>query len=90
MFSCQKGDFDSSKEYLRKALKLALRYDDAAPDNLSKIEVNRIMHIQSQPRYVGFVAVKTAMQRLDEMANFSDEYAPRLKEIWTEVKEEAL
>ena len=90
LFSCQKGDFDSAKEYLRKALKLALRYDDAAPDNLSKIEVNRIMHIQSQPRYVGFVAVKTAMQRLDEMANFSDEYAPRLKEIWTEVKEEAL
>lgn len=90
LFSCQKGDFDSSKEYLRKALKLALRYDDAAPDNLSKIEVNRIMHIQSQPRYVGFVAVKTAMQRLDEMANFSDEYAPRLKEIWKEVKEEAL
>ena len=75
---------------MRKAFRLALRYDDAAPDSLSKIEVNRIMHIQSQPRYAGFAAVKTAMQRLDEMANFSDEYAPRLKEIWTEVKEEVL
>ena len=90
LFSCQKGDFESAKVYLRKAFRLALRYDDAAPDSLSKIEVNRIMHIQSQPRYAGFAAVKTAMQRLDEMANFSDEYAPKLKEIWAQVKEEAL
>ena len=75
---------------MREAQKEALRYDNAVPDNLTGIEVNRIMHIQSQPRYVGFAAVKTAMQRLDEMANFSDEYAPHLAELWVEVKEETL
>lgn len=90
LFSCQKGDYESAKAYLREAQKEALRYDNAVPDNLTGIEVNRIMHIQSQPRYVGFAAVKTAMQRLDEMANFSDEYAPHLAELWMEVKEETL
>lgn len=90
LFSCQNGDYDTAKAYLREAKKKALSYDNATPDNLAEIEVNRIMHIQSQPRYAGFAAVKTAMQRLDEIADFSDEYAPHLAELWSEVKEEPL
>lgn len=90
LYACQAGDFTGAKAYLKEALRKGLRYDEATPDGISEMKINRIMHINSQPRYVGFTRGKTAILRLDELANFSDEYAPQLKEIWAKVKEETL
>lgn len=90
LFSCQNGAFADAKEYLTEALKKAICYDDASPDSIGELKINRIMRIHSQPRYVGFSKVKTAVQRLDDLTHFSDDYAPRLKEIWEEVKKEYL
>ena len=90
LFSCQSGAFADAKKYLTEALKKALCYDEASPDSIGDLKINQIMHIDSQPRYVAFSKVKTAVQRLDDLTHFSDDFAPNLKEIWKKVKEEYL
>lgn len=90
LFACQNGDYANARTYLRESLKIAVRFDAVPVDQIGDMKINQIMHIHSQPRYVGFSKAKTALRRVDDLTHFSDDYAPKLKEIWAEVKEEYL
>lgn len=90
VFACQQGNFADARNYLKEALQKAVRYDQAAPGEVKEMKINRLMHIDNQPRYVSYAEGKTAVARLDRLKYFSDEFAPQLKEIWEEVKEEVL
>ena len=75
---------------MRESLKIAVRFDAVPVDQIGDMKINQIMHIHLQPRYVGFSKAKTALRRVDDLTHFSDDYAPKLKEIWAKVKEEYL
>lgn len=90
LFACQKGDFKEVRNYLTEALEKALCYDNTALEDVKELEINRIMHIQSKPRYADLTKNRTAVQRIESLIYFPDEYAPQLKEIWKEVKEAVL
>ena len=90
VYACQQGDFDATRRYLKEALQKAVHYDRAAPGKVKEMRINQLMHIDHQPRYVSYAEGKTAVERLERMRYFSDEFAPRLKEIWEEVKGEIL
>ena len=89
VYACQKGDFVDAKNYLKEALQIAVRYDNAGPGEIKEMKINQLMHIGDKPRYVSYAAGTTAVERLDRLKYFSDEFAPQLKTIWEEVKLEA-
>lgn len=90
LYACQKGDFSEAKRYLKEGFEKAVCYDSAAPDKIQQVKINRLMHIENQPRYTSYAKGKTAVEYLNLLEYFSDDYAPQLKSIWEEVKKEVL
>lgn len=90
LYACQKGDYADAKKDLKEALEKAVRYDHAAPGEIKEMKINRLMHIETQPRHTSYMEGKTAVERLELLKYFSDEFVPQLKTIWEEVKKEVL
>lgn len=89
LLACQKGDFVQARAFLQAALEKAIRYDSQDPETMPEMEINRVMHMESYPNYADLARAGSAMERLDAMAYFPEDFAPRLAELWQEVKKEA-
>lgn len=90
LFCCKKRDFVGAKRYLKNALEKATRYDNAAPEEIKRMKINTLMHIEEHPHYSSNAGSKTAVEWLDSLEYFTEDYAPQLKTIWDEVKKEGL
>lgn len=85
---CFKGEFEMARIYLKEAVSKAVRYDFAAPGEVSDMKFFATLHIEKQPNYDYYG--KTAMDCLVRRINPEDEGVPKLWKLWLEVKKEVL
>ena len=85
---CCRGDFEQARAFLREALTRAVRYDSAAPGEVSDMRFLTMLHIESQPTYDAYG--KTAMECLERRLQPEDGGVPRLWQLWLDVRREVL
>lgn len=85
---CFKGEFDKARSYLKNAITKAVRYDRAAPGEVTDMKFFSILSIVKQPNYDLYG--KTAMDCLTRRMQPEDEGIPNLWKLWLEVKQEVL
>ena len=85
---CFKREFDKARSYLKDAVTKAVRYDLAAPGEVSDMKFFTTLHIEKQPNYDYYG--KTAMDCLTRRIQPEDEGVPQLRKLWLEVKKEVL
>lgn len=83
---CFKGEFDKARRYLKDAVSKAVRYDLAAPGEVSDMKFFTTLNIEKQPNYDFYG--KTAMDCLTRRVQPEDEGVPQLWKLWLEVKQE--
>ncbi len=83
---CFKGDFDKARSYLKEAVTKAVRYDLAAPGEVSDMKFFATLNIDKQPNYDFYG--KTAMDCLTRRIKLEDDGVPQLWKLWLEVKKE--
>lgn len=83
---CFKGDFEKARSYLKEAVAKAMRYDLAAPGEISAMKFYTTLHIEHQPTYDGYG--KNAMDCLTRRIQPEDEGVPGMWKLWLEVKKE--
>ena len=85
---CFKGEFENARSYLKEAVSKAVRYDLAAPGEVSDMKFFVTLNIAKQPNYDLYG--KTAMDCLTRRMQPEDEGVPQLWQLWLEVKREVL
>lgn len=85
---CFKGEFEKARSYLKEAVTKAVRYDLAAPGEVSDMKFFTTLRIENQPNYDFYG--KTAMDCLTRRIQPEDEGVPQLWKLWLEVKKEVL
>ncbi len=85
---CFKGKFENARSYLEEAVSKAVRYDLAAPGEVSDMKFFVTLNIAKQPNYDLYG--KTAMDCLTRRMQPEDEGVPQLWQLWLEVKREVL
>lgn len=85
---CFKGDFDSARHYLKEAVTKAVRYDLAAPGDVSDMAFFTTLHLENQPNYDYYG--KTARDCLTRRIPLTDDGIPRLRELWLDVQKDVL
>lgn len=83
-----KGEFKNARSYLKEAVSKAVRYDLAAPGEISDMKFFATLNIEKQPNYDLYG--KTAMDCLTRRMQPEDEGVPQLWQLWLEVKQEVL
>jgi tetratricopeptide (TPR) repeat protein len=84
---CFMGDFEMARSRLGEAIRRAVRYDRAAPDEVADMKLFARLNITDQPRYDELG--KTAMDCLQRRMH-PDEGIPGLWSMWSELREECL
>ncbi len=82
------GDMEYAKNYLQEAVRKAIRYDNAASNEVGDMKFFTTLGIETQPTYesYGKTAIECLEKRLPkDEENFSDFY-----QLWTKVKREAV
>ena len=85
---CFKGEFENARSYLKEAVSKSVRYDLAAPGEVSDMKFFTTLNIEKQPNYDLYG--KTAMDCLTRRIQPEDEGVPQLWQLWLEVKQEVL
>lgn len=85
---CFKGEFEVARSYLKEALTRAVRYDLAAPGEVSDMKFFTTLNIDNQSHYDTYG--KSAMDCLTRRMQPEDDGIPQLWKLWTEVKQEVL
>ena len=85
---CFKGEFKNARSYLKEAVSKAVRYDLAAPGEISDMKFFATLNIEKQPNYDLYG--KKAMDCLTRRMQPEDEGVPQLWQLWLEVKQEVL
>ena len=85
---CFKGEFDKARTWLKDAVTKAVRYDLAAPGEVTDMKFFTTLNIEKQPDYELYG--KKAMDCLTRRIQPEDEGVPRLWQMWLEVKQEVL
>lgn len=85
---CFKGEFDMARRYLEEAVTKAVRYDLAAPGEVSDMKFFTALNIEKQPNYDLYG--KTAMDGLARRIKLEAEAVPRLRTLWLEVQKGVL
>ncbi len=85
---CFKGDFEKARSYLKEAVSKAVRYDQAAPGEVTDMKFFVALNIERQPTYDLYG--KTAMECLQRRMQPDDDGIPQLWRLWLEVKQEVL
>lgn len=85
---CFKGEFENARNYLKESVSKAVRYDLAAPEEVSDMKFYTTLNIEKQPNYDFYG--KTAMDCLNRRIMVEDEGVPQLWKLWLEVKKEVL
>ena len=85
---CFKSEFATARNYLKEAITKAVRYDLAAPGEISDMKFFTTLNIEKQPNYDLYG--KTAMDCLTRRMQPEDEGVPQLWQLWLEVKQEVL
>lgn len=81
---CFMGDFEKARSYLKEAVRKAVRYDSAAPGEISDMKFFVTLNIENQTHYDAYG--KTAMDCLLRRIQ-PDDGVPQLWQLWLEVKE---
>ena len=85
---CFMGELDKARDFLREAYAKAVRYDSAAPGEVSDMRFFTTLGIENQPTYDEYG--RTAMECLERRIQPEDEGVPRLGKLWSEVRQEVL
>lgn len=85
---CFKGEFETARNYLKEAVSKAVRYDLAAPGEVTDMKFFATLNIEKQPTYDLYG--KTAMDCLVRRMQPDDDGVPQLWRLWLEVKQEVL
>ena len=85
---CFKGEFEIARNYLKESVSKAVRYDLAAPEEISNMKFFAMLNLEKQPNYDFYG--KTAMDCLNRRIKLEDEGVPQLWKLWLEVKKEVL
>lgn len=82
---CFKGETEKARDFLREAVTRALRYDGAAPGEVSDMRFFTMLHIENQPTYDAYG--KTAMECLERRIQPEDDGVPGLWRLWLAVRQ---
>ncbi len=85
---CFKGEFETARSYLKDAVTKAVRYDLAAPGEITDMKFFTTLNMEKQPNYDLYG--KTAMDCLTRRIQPEDEGVPQLWKLWLAVKQEVL
>lgn len=85
---CFKGEFETARYYLKEAVSKAVRYDLAAPGEVTDMKFFAMLNIEKHPTYDLYG--KTAMDCLARRMQPDDDGVPQLWRLWLEVTQEVL
>lgn len=84
---CFKGEYEKARKYLKESVTKAVRYDFAAPEEVSDMKFFTTLNIEKQPNYdfYGKTAMDCLLRRIQP-----EDSVPQLWNLWLEVKQEVL